>query len=183
MKSFKVKDLPVFILLAMSLLASLVMGCSGGGGGSGPSGSSSSSVSTTPTPNAPAALTAGMKFTLVGAYQRMNSVSGITFPGTSQVVVTMQSPTAATYNQTYADAPFVYGPFNYSGTLTYTSTGPDTAVVFANNYPYVTDGNTTASGILQGNLTFTSATGGTYTITSVNTVTTYSESGSFTLTP
>jgi len=156
MNSFKIKNLPIFILLALSFMASLLMGCSGGGGGAGPGGGSSE----VPAGYAPLALTAGMVFEFNGSYE-YHPTDKLTYVGKVQKELSMTSPTSGTSTSSAYEG-FFGGYSTGTSSIDYVRSNGNVVRITATNYPYNTDTVTVTRGSMQIRLSFTSATGGTF---------------------
>jgi len=166
MKSFKVRDLPAFILIALSFTASLLMGCSGGGGGGG----SGSGETATVADFAPTTLTTGMKLYLSG-----QATTGYNFgiddvPTRLQTsfskILTVTSDSAANFKQSISG---FSSPLDVDGTIAYSKTSATEASIDATNFPYFIGYGFTQQGHIRINLTFVTATTGRFIETSDDT--------------
>lgn len=167
----KIRDIPVLFILLFSFIASFAMGCSGGGSNT-PGGGTG-----TPSGNAPGALASGNILVITGGYTRLNS--GVPFSGTTVKTITFTSPTSATYNVTYIGETNS-GSASSSGDVTYTVVGPNLAKVTLTNFPYFTNDDASVVGVIEIQMTFSSAAGGSYNESGITVVTPYSGAGSFT---
>jgi len=174
MKSIKIRDVPVILVLLFSALASLLMGCGGGGGG----GSGSPGGGTTGG-KAPSALATGNQLVLTGGYVRVNPSLGANFIGTTLKSITFTSPTTANYNVTYVGETNS-GNSTALGNVTYNRVSADLAKVTLTNFPYFSDGDSVRFGVIEVQLTFAATGNGSYSETAITVVTPYSGTGNFT---
>ncbi len=174
MKLVKFRDIPALFLIFISFAASFLMGCGGGGGG----GAGSGSGGVAPVGKAPTSLAAGNNLVITGAYTRINSVSGGSFDGTTTKSITFTSPTAANYTASWI-GDTANASVSASGNVTYTVVSPDLAKVTLTNFPYPSDNDRPAFGVIEIQLTFSAPGTGGYSENGVTVVSPYLGSGNF----
>jgi hypothetical protein len=175
MKAIKFKDIPLLFVLIFSFASSFLMGCGGGGGAGGNNGGAIA------TGNAPVALTSGSQFSFTGGYERFNTGVVASFIGTMTRQLAVVSPTSGSYQTTYAGQTSS-GSATGAGTIGYTRIDANSAKIVVNGYPYLTNNDQVAFGVIEIRLTYTSPTAGSYTEISITTLTPYTAIGTFTVT-